>query len=221
MIQLKDILKEDEVSDKFGNVAFGEDPNIAKMQGKKTEEDTKFEEKLLTALIGWTVDSSTQLANKLYDNFPLLKKASKKFPSVLQPLTPNGTEVYRGVKHPNKKLIEKLEKTKKEDWTKQQMGTYVFYKYSKPVKYTPRRKVQSWTSSKKVAAQFSFASKEGVCLTTIQNEEFLFNENLIKKIYGGQNEKELLHFGQKFKNQIYILVSPNFWRKLPSKGVKK
>lgn len=220
MIQLKDILKEDEVSDKFGNVAFGEDPNIAKMQGKKKEKNTKFEGNLLDALIKWIDQSTTNIADELYSNYSLLKKASKKFPSVLGPFTPNGTELYRGIRYPNKKLIEKLKKTKKENWTEEKIGADTFYKYSKPVKYTPRRKVQSWTSSKKVASQFSIASKPGVCLSTIQNEEFLFNEKFIKKI-NWADEKEILHFGEKFKDPVYIMVSPNFWRKLPSKrGLK-
>lgn len=219
MIKLKDILNEDEVSNKFGNVAFGEDPVIAKMQGKKKEDNTTFEENLLQILSSWTITSSTELSNKLYNIFPILKKATKIFPAVLTPNTPNGTELYRGISKPNQKLIEKLEKSKKEDWTKEKIGTITFYRYSKPVRYTPHRKVQSWTSSKSVAPLFS-GDDDGVILSTIQNEEFLFNQNLIKRIYPESNEQEIIHFGDKFKEKVYVMVSPYFWRELPSKDEK-
>lgn len=228
MIKLKDILKEDEVNDKFGDVALGGDPNIARMQGKKQEDNTEFEEKLYDILNTWTFETSIGLANKLYNNFALLKKAAKKFPKVFLPSTSDGTILYRGIRNLNKQLRDKLEKTKQEDWKKVTIGDKIMYQYSKPVKYTPRLKVQSWTSSAKVATFFSkprewSVDSISVILSTTQNNEFLFNQNLIRYIFSDtlSSEKEILHFGQTFKEKVYISISRNFWEDLPSKGKKK
>lgn len=218
MIKLKSILSEDDVSANFGQVAFGEDPRIAKMQGKKTEKDTDFELKILDILVDWTKRPDENHAEVLYKNFDLFKRVSVKFPQILKPSAPDGTQLYRGVTHPNKKLLSNLKKSKKQEWSIIKFGPEILYKYEKPITYTPHMLVQSWTRQKSKAVGFSygeFGDQRGIVLSTKQNDEFLFNEKFIKYInFFGQNEYEVLHFGKTFKENVYINVSENFWKKI-------
>lgn len=217
--KLKTILKEDEVTDKLGKVAFGEDPFVAKMQFRKSEENTDYEEHILDILSRWTGNSTDGLANKLYAKFPLLKKAAQMFPYnyVLTPNTDNGTMLYRGVgSYKSLSLDKQLSKTKKEEWERIKFGGLTIYKYKKPIKYVPHRSVQSWTSLKSVATLFT--SGRGVILSTIQTDEFLFNQKLMNHLYGGKAENEVLHFGTKYKEDVYVGISPLLWKELWEKN---
>ena len=231
MIRLKHILKEDEVEDNFGKVAFGEDPRIAKMQGISIqmkdytggEENTPYERELLHILKSWVEQSSDRTADVLYSKFPILKKATKVFPQVLLPETPNGTMVYRGLEKPNQKLLDMIHKTKKEDWEiGETIKKYTMFRYVNPISYTPNRPVQSWSTDPKQVTSFFYAS--GVLLSTKQTDEFLFNQNLMKYIFtksndfsGGNDEKEILHFGRNFKADVYLSITEKLWLSLFAK----
>ena len=105
MIKLKHILQEDEVEDNFGKVAFGSDMGIVRMQGgNKGEKNTPYETELLGILERWTEGGWEGTSDLLWKKYSLLKKASKVFPRVLKPNTPNGTEVFRGLQDINPKL---------------------------------------------------------------------------------------------------------------------
>lgn len=225
MIRLKNILlNEDEVDDKFGKVAFGSDMDIVRLQGgNQGEKNTKYETELLQTLQLWVRQSDSETASKLYRKFSLLKTAAKVFPQILLPETPNGTTVYRGLDNPNEKLLAMISKTKKEDWEMgETIGRFTMFKYSKPIKYTPRRPVQSWSSDAKRAAGF-FGSM-GILLSTKQSDEFLFNQRLMQYIFNdanmlaqGDDEQEILHFGKNFKEEVYINITDTDWLNLFSK----
>lgn len=224
MIKLKHILQEDEVEDNFGRVAFGSDMGIVRMQGgNKGEKNTKYETELLQTLELWIRQSDGETANKLYKKFSLLKTAAKVFPQLLLPETPNGTTLYRGLDNPNEKLLSIIAKTKKEDWeTGETIGGIAMFRYSKPIKYTPHRPVQSWSSNPKTAAQFGIFSPTGIMLDTKQNDEFLFNQRLMQYIFndvnvGDGDEQETLHFGKTFKEEVYINITDRDWLSLFAK----
>jgi len=212
MIRLKDILKEDEVEDNFGNVFLGNNRDIAKLQGKEPEKNTSFENKILIALIHWVAglsDSSWDSAQKtLINNYPLLKKAASAFPTVLKPKTPNGTELYRGLKKLNPSLKSQLFETSPSDWIEERG----LWRYTKPISYTPHQDIQSWSTSRLIARGFSteLGSKSGILATT-QNDEFLFNQDFISIMYSKTSakkidESEVLHFGKQYSNDVYIMV---------------
>lgn len=204
MIRLKHILKEDEVEDNFGKVAFGSDMDIVRMQGgDKGEKNTPYETELLGILERWTEGGWEGTSDLLWKKYSLLKKASKVFPRVLKPNTPNGTEVFRGLQDINPKLEKKLSKTNPSDWVEDRG----LWKYSNPITYTPRSNVQSWSSNPLSALEFA---NSGVLLSTKQNDEFLFNQEFMRMVFsrvgGGSNEAEILHFGKKYSSEIYIEI---------------
>lgn len=210
MIKLKDILKEDEVSDKFGDVALGSSLALAKLQGKKKEDNTGYEDKLLTTLRLWVLGWALQSVDDLYSQYNIFKKAAKKFPSVFLPDTPNGTQLYRGLQDAGY-LTDKIEKTKPKDWKKE--GD--MYVYTKPIKYKPYRTVQSWTDDVNIAKKFSGKQYDAkyngfVLLTTKQTDEFLFSQKLMKYLYK-RDERETLHFGTKFKQPIYLMIDSKMY----------
>lgn len=226
MIKLRHILKEDEVEDNFGKVAFGEDPRIAKMQGRVVkqmkdftggEENTPYERELLHVLKSWVDQSSDRTADVLYSKFDILKKAAKVFPQIFLPETPNGTLVYRGLLLSNQKLLDMIHKTKREDWEiGETIKNYTMFRYVNPISYTPNRPVQSWSTDSKLVTSFFYES--GMLLSTKQTDEFLFNQNLMKYIFnksndfsGGKDEKEILHFGKNFKEDVYLSITEKLW----------
>ena len=208
MIKLKDILietPESSVKTVFGNIVFGDDNKIVRLQNKTgKEQNTKKEEKIKQLLITWLsggYDSVTP--TEIYKYHKLFKVASEEFPGIFNPMTPNGTSLYRGLREIPKKLKIKLKKVDKLEWEKINIGGNYYFKYKNPVRYTPELQIQSWSSNPKVAKNFS---KGSVVLITKQNEEFLFNQKLLKLIYG-EDESEVIHFGKKYKEYVYITIS--------------
>ena len=207
MIQLKHFLKEDAVDDKFGDVAFGSNEKIAKMQGKKEEEDTDAEAKILFALEDWVGFAGQP--EVLYKNFALFKKAAKKFPNIFLPDTPNGTTLYRGLGLVNPRLIKTVETSQKENWKKEGR----MYVYTKPIKYTPHQKIQSWTTSLSIIKKtISFGEGEYV-LTTKQTDEFLFSQKVLGILFGSK-ENEVLHFGQTYNGKVYLMINSLVFKKV-------
>lgn len=219
MIKLKSILKEDGVTDKFGDVLFGSDRNLASFQGKTVEKNTEFETQLLDIMSRWLVGGWDDTEKFLWKNYPLLKKAAAVFPKVLKPKTPNGTEVYRGLAKLNPVLESQLMKTDVSDWIESGDN----WMYLKPISYTPRQNVQSWTSSTHISSEFALSRKEApygdyffVMLSTTQNDEYLFNSKFLSKIATSYwknfiNEEETLHFGKSYKDPVYVLISDDFY----------
>lgn len=212
---------EDEVTDKFGQVAFGSDMDLVRMQGAAaSEKNTKYERELLRILIAWTYQHSNDkmdgFSGILYDKFPLLKKAAKVFPKLLLPETPNGTPVYRGVPTTSYEIRQQIRKSKATDWEPQNMGSSIIYMYKKPIKYISSRIVQSWTTDKQIAVDFmnKYPGRESLLLTSRQNDEFLFNQNLMAHLYRGRDESEILHFGKTYKEKIFISMRDIQWKKI-------
>lgn len=208
MIKLKNILKEDNVEDNFGKVAFGGNKKMANLQGSIVEPDTDFEKELIDALKQWTTGSPIDAAERLYPLHTMLKKAADKYPKVLRPTTPDGTLLYRGLGLVNEKMESKLKKIPKNKWKEIRLDYKTFWKCPEPVNYTPASKIQSWSTSKSVATRFA---SEGFLITK-QNDEFLFNQKLLQILYQGRvSEQETLHFGQSYKDSVYIHVSDAFF----------
>lgn len=223
MIKLKSILKEDDVTDKFGDVLFGSDHDLARFQGKSVEKNTKFETQLLDIMSRWLVGGWDDTEKFLWKNYPLLKKAAAVFPKVLKPKTPNGTEVYRGLAKLNPVLESQLMKTDVSDWIESGDN----WMYLKPISYTPRQNVQSWTTSRFIAWGFSTekGSNSGY-LSTKQNDEFLFNQDFMSLLYSEisgklTDESEILHFGKQYANDVYITVHAPLFRKIKAAYFKE
>lgn len=218
MIKLKHILIEDEISDKFGNVAFGGSAKIAALQNKDREKDTEFEKEILKKIKLW-VNAELQSDESIYDNRNIIKKASKKFPEIFKPYTSNGTYLYRGLSGfaSSNSLRDSVLKTKSEDWTESVITGW--YNFKKPIKYTPHKLVQSWSDDFKVAYKFSNTSRMGGgILMTKQSDEFFFNQKFIEIIYSGRYESEVLHIGQSYKNDVELLISKKWYSELKSEN---
>jgi hypothetical protein len=206
MMKLKNILLNedmpDDVKDAFGDVVFGEDPEILKLQSKrKQEEDTFFEWELLKLLKRWTAGGTHTVVDKLYSHFDLLKKASEYFPKILKPNTPIGTELYRGLGRYSK-FHEQLKNAQSSDFEDSPIFTG-FRLYKKPITYSPNNSIQSWSSSPVSAREFGV----NVILNTKQDDSFLFNQELMNYLFRDAQEDEVLHFGKEYKNEVYVIIS--------------
>jgi hypothetical protein len=219
-------LSEDRPKHGFGKIAFG-DPNaggrsntkskvtrIAKLQGielpKNGEKNTAVEDDIYDYLYSWTNDNDGWGVDELYDFKDEIVKAQEKFPTIFKPDTPIGTTVYRGLASGygiGDDLRKKLSKTTLADWKKQGK----MYVCKTPVQYNPHGVIQSWTSDFTVAGEFA----NGGVLMTKQDEDFLFNQRLIKIFFNdSKDEHEILHFGRTFKNNVYISISTKEFEKL-------
>lgn len=216
MIKLKGILSEAETDPKkaFGDIVFGDTSQddffkkLVKLQGKTGfEKNTKIENLILSYLLQWVYNPSGTISHYLYRNKDLLKTAKTKFPSIFKPETPNGTEVYRGLKNiPNSLIYNLQKKYDPNDYTKVKIGGKVFYRYDKPILYKPERDVQSWTSNENVAKRFA---QSGI-LTSEQNNEYFFNQkvmNYLMSYINGRSENEILHFGKEYSKPVFIAIS--------------
>jgi hypothetical protein len=220
MIKIKDILSEAETDPKkaFGDIVFGDKSDelykkFVKLQGKTgSEKNTRIENQIMSYLLKWVDLPDGNISNYLYKNKSLFKNAKNKFPAIFKPETPNGTDVYRGLKTVPKSLISSLQKKyDPNDYTKINIGGKVFYRYDKPISYKPERDIQSWTSNENVAKRFA---KSGV-LTSEQNDEYFFNQKVMNYLFSyisNQSENEILHFGKKYSNPVFIALSLDVFR---------
>ena len=181
---------------KVGDVLFGSDDRITKLQGvriprdgSEAEPNTDWEDKLFIDIQYWTDYPGNQVAKYFKQNKELLGRLAKEFPKVLQP--PIGDVVYRGTSI-KKDSLESAFKNKKFQVVRV-AGREVFY--FKNLKYSPSRPAQSWTLSPKIA--FGFRGKYGdeddthipVVYSTKVNKDFIFNPILLRIIFGA-DEKE-------------------------------
>jgi hypothetical protein len=212
MIKLKDILSETDTDPKkaFGDIVFGDISQddffkkLVKLQGKTgSEKNTKIEKQIFTLLYNWTGESTGNIANKLYNYESLFRASSKKFLTIFKPDTPNGTEVYRGLKYTNTKMTSFVKKTLEKDWKWIKLGGIDYAKYSKPIEYKPERNVQSWTTSKSIGSGFGASA----VLISKQNNEYLFSQKAMRIFAGDGDEKEVMHFGKEFSDDVFIALS--------------
>lgn len=212
----KILLNEDEVDDIFGRIAFGKVPYMVNYQGETdTEDNSELEDLLFNHLKKWTrgkgVDDRLESAEQLYKHESLFRRAQKKFPLIFKPKTPNGTTLYRGLSHFNNEIKSQLREIKRTDYTRLNIGGENYWLHPHNVAYAPENNIQSWTTSEKTARQFSdmrlgkYTRFTGGVLITKQNDEFLFNQDFMNKIFGG-DEQEVLHFGTQYSQQIQLAI---------------
>jgi hypothetical protein len=219
MIKLKDILLNEDipsdVKSAFGEIPFGGRISYAAITTGKndvTEPDTDFEDVILDTLALWTGgESLSKSSYELYKHYPILKKAAKYFPNILKPTNPNGTEVYRGLSSPNVLDDNILKKMSINDFERIATPEGDYFVYKKPINYVPHNDVQSWTSNFTIASRFGYQ-----ILKSKQNDEFLFNEKLIKLVFGDY-EDEILHFGRNYSNDVYLMFSQGEFRQIKKK----
>jgi hypothetical protein len=213
MIKFKGILSEigTDVKKAFGDIAFGDEPEFVRIQGKYgLERDTEIEEKILMALQKWVGAPNNKSSEYLYNHIELFKKAKNKFPSIFKPETPNGTDIYRGINKVNDEIISSLKKNSKpKDYTKLTVRGVTFYKYNKPILYTPNRNIQSWTSTAEISVKFSYGPDKdnGGIIISNQNDEYFFNQNVTNYLFG-ETEDEILHFGKSYSNPVFLALNP-------------
>lgn len=203
MIKLKDILNEDSDA---GREFLVSDEYI----------------EMYVHLKNWLKKSTPEGADYLYKNFERYKKliadspANSGISSRFIPETRNGTTLYRGLTKPSKDLIKFAQeaKGKKEKFEKIVIGGRFWYKYDKPINYTPHLKCQSWTSDGITASQVftsHISMREGkykfrVMMCTEQDDNFLFNSTFLSIILN-QDEGEIIHFGKEYPKGVYLLIS--------------
>lgn len=201
----------------FQKIAFG-DPRepvgkgLSRLQHKEPiEANTHSEQYVLELLKRWVMSSTDDIAQRLFLNYRLFKRASRIYPKIFAPKTEVGTILYRGLNYLTPKLLQKVQETKSYDWRQVQYNQRDYWIYSKPVEYTPERLVQSWTDSIEISGLFS---REAVLITK-QDNHFIFNKEAIAVIFGS-DESEILHFGKTFRNPVYLAVNDQTYRKYVS-----
>lgn len=213
MISLTQLLNEalTEKEKQLGNVAFGDPmnkPDIAKLQGAEpgSEKNTPEERELFAAFLTWVSHppSGEKRLSPFLKDFPSL---AKEYPNIFKASTPLGGRVYRGVARLSIDVQLQLEESKEEDWREFKYKGNKLYLYKKPVKYVPKRMLQSWTTSKKVAWSFI---RDAVYVTT-QDDHFFMNQEFFKIIFQ-EDEKEILHIGTNFKNDVYVIISESVFK---------
>lgn len=187
---------------KVGNVLFGDNEKVAKLQGAKTpEKNTAWEDDLYDKIRSWVNDSDDAIAKYFKKNKELLKTLAKDFPSVLQP--PIGEQAYRGTSIKTNSL--KVAFMKKQYKVLKVGGREVFH--FKNLEYNPIRDSQSWTVDPKVAFKFEGrADNENavhVVYTTKVNKDFIFSPELMNIVFGAK-EAEVVRIGKKGTFEAYV-----------------
>ena len=204
---------------KVGNVLFGENPAIAKLQkapAEPEELDTSWEDNLYFKLKTWVSSSGIDVANYFAKNKELLQTLAKEFPSVLQP--PIGKIAYRGTSIKINSLKNAF--IKKQYTIVKVCGKEVFR--FKNLEYNPNRKSQSWTVDPKIAFKFEGrANNEDsihVVYATKVNNDFIFSSELLNIIFdASENEKEVVRVGGKGTFEAFVdsKVFLNTWKLEP------
>lgn len=219
------LVKEDTVDNTFGKIAFGGpkdtgdgtylDHNdmekvkqILQLQNKsEIEDNTQIEMEIIRNLNDWVYGSTEKRSNILYSHLNVIKAAANKFPEIFKPVTKIGTPLYRGVRHRNIESI--LIGTDKNDYEQINFANRhrPFWKYKRPITYTPHRLLQSWTDYQSVAVSFS----DMAILMTNQDTDFFFSQRLLGILRGDDYESETIHFGREYKNDVYLIISDEIY----------
>ena len=204
---------------KVGNVLFGENPAITKLQkapAEPEELDTSWEDNLYFKLKTWVSSSGIDVANYFAKNKELLQTLAKEFPSVLQP--PIGKIAYRGT---SIKINSLKNAFIKKQYTIVKVGGKEVFRF-KNLEYNPNRKSQSWTVDPKVAFKFEGrANNEDsihVVYATKVNNDFIFSSELLNIIFdASENEKEVVRVGGKGTFEAFVdsKVFLNTWKLEP------
>ena len=204
---------------KVGNVLFGENPAITKLQkapAEPEELDTSWEDNLYFKLKTWVSSSGIDVANYFTKNKELLQTLAKEFPSVLQP--PIGKIAYRGT---SIKINSLKNAFIKKQYTIVKVGGKEVFRF-KNLEYNPNRKSQSWTVDPKIAFKFEGrANNEDsihVVYATKVNNDFIFSSELLNIIFdANENEKEVVRVGGKGTFEAFVdsKVFLNTWKLEP------
>lgn len=203
---------------KVGNVLFGDNEDVAKLQGVKipkgfdsAEPNTKWESDLYDKIRDWVDSSDNSLAKYFKKNKALLDQLAKEFPELLQP--PIGQMAYRGTAI----KIDSLEQAfrKKKFTIVKIKGREVFH--FKNLDYSPKRSAQSWTIDPKVAFKFEglagLKSSVQVVYATKVNKDFIFSPKLMNILFYG-TEHETVRVADKgtFEAFVDTEIIFNTWR---------
>ena len=204
---------------KVGNVLFGENPAITKLQkapAEPEELDTSWEDNLYFKLKTWVSSSGIDVANYFTKNKELLQTLAKEFPSVLQP--PIGKIAYRGT---SIKINSLKNAFIKKQYTIVKVGGKEVFRF-KNLEYNPNRKSQSCTVDPKIAFKFEGrANNEDsihVVYATKVNNDFIFSSELLNIIFdANENEKEVVRVGGKGTFEAFVdsKVFLNTWKLEP------
>jgi hypothetical protein len=153
----------------------------------------------------------------LYAYKDLFDKARKIYPKIFKPNKKLGTMVYRGIigmgtqTNKSDSIIELVKNSGKTDYIK--CDDIAGYKFSRPIKYTPHKQIQSWTTEKNVANRFSW----GLLLTTALTDNFFMNPNTLNALFtndAGYFEYEILHFGKDYIKPVYLIIDLDTYNNL-------
>lgn len=204
MIKLSDLLKE---TPDVGNVLFGSDPKIAKIQGKKEEPDTSWEDKALQKVFDWVEGNSpSKVADWIKDNLQDFKSLTNKHPEILKP--PVGSTCYRGTTADLNKHLKNI--SLKDNFTKTKIkGDIYLYSTKKILTYKPKRELQSWTLNLRTAQDFADVMNSIIFVTTVNSKDFIFNPkalNLVSNMFHDKEEDETIRITNT-PTKMYCLIS--------------
>ena len=204
---------------KVGNVLFGENPAITKLQkapAEPEELDTSWEDNLYFKLKTWVSSSDSETAKYFAKTKVLLQTLAKEFPAVLRP--PIGKMAYRGT---SIKINSLKNAFIKKQYTIVKVGGKEVFRF-KNLEYNPNRKSQSWTVDPKIAFKFEGrANNEDsihVVYATKVNNDFIFSSELLNIIFDtSENEKEVVRVGGKGTFEAFVdsKVFLNTWKLEP------
>jgi hypothetical protein len=195
-----------------GDVLFGSNPIIAKIQDKPTEKDTPYEDDLVNKIKNWTDKSDEKSEMGVVSTIADLVKLKKYFPEVLNP--PYGDKVYRGTSVKLPELSKFIKENPEHDMMENGM-----VRFKTPYPYTPKREVSSWSASIFYASGFQGKSFESainvpVIFETTVDDSFIMNPqvmNVIFKSTGGvhqdfiRDEDEVMKYNP--SGTYYLILS--------------
>lgn len=208
MIRLKKLLEDIPM----GDVAFGENPEMAKYQNAPEETNTQAENELYRLLKRWyegnpgAIGQQGEYTGRLSQEFEKIKtdlfKLKKKFPKVFD--TPN-TYGFRGTN-----ISDRYDNVY--ELIKNSTDVFIVAKHDKyysgpvvviPYEYTPKSAVQSWSSKDSIAETFSDTGLRKLVLIAKVDDSFIMNPMASNEI-SNLPEFEMLHFGKNIKTYLVI-----------------
>lgn len=173
------------------------------------ERNTPYENELGTALRSWFGSSNIHSAETFKKYYAAIQQAKTKFPKVFNP-GKEKSPAYRGTAL-SAQMKTALQKSKREDWIPSKIGSYPYMVYTIPVKYTPKRFAQSWTTKSKITTKFGNGS---VLITGISDQFFLNPKSSYALNSHEYAEDEIIHLGDAFKYPVYIALRKSIWESL-------
>jgi hypothetical protein len=176
------------VQKSVGNVLFGSNPIIAKIQDKPVEKNTSFEDQMAVNIKNWTTQSTSQSEKGVVSTIADLLKIKKHFPEILNP--PYGETVYRGTSVKLQQISEFIKKNPEHEFT-----WFDMVRFKTPFPYTPQREVSSWSTSLFYASSFQGKSFEGavnvpVVFETKVDDTFIMNPEVMNVIFKSMGDKQ-------------------------------